>query len=518
MSLRWVPPANGSLRIDLLAGRDAAAERVDRGAHRRRHRAEVHGDVLGLHEQLAVGGEQRGRAVGPLLDVRAERGAAQHRAHLLGDAGRAARSGPAAPPGRALTAPIPPRSTQRAGGAGLGRASRRAPRSCSRARRRPPGPIAPARSDGGQVGRRRPATAARRRGPQGDDLDRRVRAGRSRCGARARPWKSSTDGDGELVALPGVAAVERRSSTVASRRRPSRGRLGGRARSSASSSPSWSSGVGPRPHELALRAARTAARPPRARRPAAGRSPPACRAPRPARRRAAARRRRTRPAPAPRVDAPLDRHRPHRLLHRRVDHRDDALGGRRPAPSSARRGRVDVERAEPGKRGVGRDAAGDEVGVGHRRLGAAAPVAGRARARRPALAGPTTERAAGVDAARSTRRRRRSCGRRATAAAPGSPPTDALGRRLRHAAEHEAHVGAACRPCRSVTASGKPLAAATRGRGPHAARPGPTAAARPAARRPSATGTSPPADVITSTSSASVAEPRRGTRGTRGRR
>ena len=45
--------------------------------------------MLGLHEQLAVGGEQRGRAVGSLLDVRAERGTAQHRTHLVGHAGEA---------------------------------------------------------------------------------------------------------------------------------------------------------------------------------------------------------------------------------------------------------------------------------------------------------------------------------------------------------------------------------------------------------------------------------------------
>ena len=77
----------GVVDDDLVAGPDAVAERVDGGAHRRRHRAEVHRDVLGLDEQLADGGEQRRRAVGPLLDVGAEGGAPQHRAHLLGHAG-----------------------------------------------------------------------------------------------------------------------------------------------------------------------------------------------------------------------------------------------------------------------------------------------------------------------------------------------------------------------------------------------------------------------------------------------
>ena len=63
------------------------AERSDGGVHRGRHRPEVHRDVLGLHEEVAVGGEEGGRAVGPLLDVRAEGGPAQHGPHLVGDAG-----------------------------------------------------------------------------------------------------------------------------------------------------------------------------------------------------------------------------------------------------------------------------------------------------------------------------------------------------------------------------------------------------------------------------------------------
>ena len=50
---------------------------------RRRHRAEVDRDVLGLHDHLAVRVEQRGRAVVALLDVRRVRAADQDRAHLL---------------------------------------------------------------------------------------------------------------------------------------------------------------------------------------------------------------------------------------------------------------------------------------------------------------------------------------------------------------------------------------------------------------------------------------------------
>ena len=51
------------------------------------HRAEVDGDVLGLHDQLAGGVEEGGRAVVALLDVRRIRRADQRRSHLV--AGRA---------------------------------------------------------------------------------------------------------------------------------------------------------------------------------------------------------------------------------------------------------------------------------------------------------------------------------------------------------------------------------------------------------------------------------------------
>ena len=85
MSLRWVPPGEGVVHHHVVAGSEPAGEGVDGGSHRRGHRAEVHRDVLGLREQLAGGGEDRRRAVGPLLDVRARRGAPQHGAHLVGD-------------------------------------------------------------------------------------------------------------------------------------------------------------------------------------------------------------------------------------------------------------------------------------------------------------------------------------------------------------------------------------------------------------------------------------------------
>ena len=100
MSGRWVPPANGSLRIQLRPGACVAlAHRRDRGGHR----AEVHRDVLGLHDHLAARVEQRARGVAALLDVRRVRGPDQQRAHLLAgrvqraEDDRAARSGPGRP-------------------------------------------------------------------------------------------------------------------------------------------------------------------------------------------------------------------------------------------------------------------------------------------------------------------------------------------------------------------------------------------------------------------------------------
>ena len=55
------------------------------GRDRRRERAEVDGNVLGLDHEPAVGVEQRGRAVAPLLDVGRQRAVDQRGAHLLRD-------------------------------------------------------------------------------------------------------------------------------------------------------------------------------------------------------------------------------------------------------------------------------------------------------------------------------------------------------------------------------------------------------------------------------------------------
>jgi hypothetical protein len=56
---------------------------VEHGRDRRRHRAEVDRDVLGLHHHLALGVEQGGGGVATLLHVRGVGGTDEHRAHLV---------------------------------------------------------------------------------------------------------------------------------------------------------------------------------------------------------------------------------------------------------------------------------------------------------------------------------------------------------------------------------------------------------------------------------------------------
>ena len=86
MSGRWVPPAKGSLRIHGSAGGVLLAEH---GGDRGGHRAEVHGDVLGLHDHLAARVEQRGGGVAALLDVGRE-GARTSTAPISSQAARSA--------------------------------------------------------------------------------------------------------------------------------------------------------------------------------------------------------------------------------------------------------------------------------------------------------------------------------------------------------------------------------------------------------------------------------------------
>ena len=64
-------------------------EALDRGAHRKRRRSEMHRNMRGLRDQLAAPIEQRARKIVTLLDVGGEAGHPEHHAHLLGDRGEA---------------------------------------------------------------------------------------------------------------------------------------------------------------------------------------------------------------------------------------------------------------------------------------------------------------------------------------------------------------------------------------------------------------------------------------------
>ena len=143
---------------------------------------------------------------------------------------------------------------------------------------------------------------------------------------------------------------------------------------------------------------------------------------------------------AARVDAPLDRHRPQRLLHGRVDHRDHAV----------RRDAGPIERRRAAAATSSRPSPGSSASAGMRPATRSASVtvgstpapavAGGAGHRAGALRADD-ERAAGVEA-----------GDRPAAGADGvdverrqadgKAAHRALARRLGHAAEHEAHVGA----------------------------------------------------------------------------
>ena len=243
----------------LVARAHPVTEVLDDRGHRRGHRAQVHRDVLGLGQQPAPGVEHRGGAVGPFLDVGTERRALQHRAHLLGDAHRAGRSAPGAPPGPerssggAAPDPLGAHDASRPIGAAPGPRARprgpptpRGPRSCSRRGRRPGG-RPPARRPSarptsctappcgpGRPGSRWPAP---RSPPPGH------RDGRSRCGdgaPRRSPPRSRTRSS---WLWPRVPAVHRRGH-LGRAASPSTDRASAASSSVAAASPAWSSGVG----------------------------------------------------------------------------------------------------------------------------------------------------------------------------------------------------------------------------------------------------------------------------------
>ena len=202
------------------------------------------------------------------------------------------------------------------------------------------------------------------------------------------------------------------------------------------------------------------------------------------------------------------RHHAHRAFHRRVHHRDHPVGRH---PGAVERGarRGDVEAPEPGELGVGGDAPEHEVGVGHRRPRCRRARSTRVRDRRPRSPG------------RPRARRRRRGARTDPPPAPmvwiasagsriGKPADRARRGGLRHAALDQAHVGAGAAHVERDRVGEAARRARRRPR--RARRPqDPRAASAPDARPRPTSGTSPPADVITSTSSASGADAARGT-------
>ena len=253
---------------------------------------EVHGDVLGLGQQVAGRVEHRRRAVGALLDVRARRRPAQHRAHLVGDAAEP-RHQHLQPRGvEASSPPSAARGRRRAPGSAAQPSGSQIVQSGSAIATGPVGGR-PRRRRAGRTGR----SSARERcgGADGDDLDGRVGPGEA-VALLVGLVERGRRRHGELVALAGVAAVDR----------------GGRDRVPArpASPPRRPAGAGRRPARCGRAAWATSARGRAAsgdvsrpdRRQHAGprraRSPRPCRGRRPARRRAAVRRRRRPPAPA----------------------------------------------------------------------------------------------------------------------------------------------------------------------------------------------------------------------------
>ena len=234
-------------------------------------------------------------------------------------------------------------------------------------------------------------------------------------------------------------------------------------------------------------AASTRARRPTARPRAAGRSPLACRA-RPATAHAC-----SGPAPPNATSARSRASTPRSTVTTRTA-RSMAASTTATTPSavtrsrsSARSCRRHVEPAEAGERGFGGDAREHEIGVGHRRLLAAAPVAGGAGDGARAL-GADDERAAGVESRdrAATGADRVDVERRQPDRISGDDPRR---RRLGHAPAHEAHVRARA-PHVERDRVGKAARRSRRPPPPARRRPARTAAAPPVARprRPPARG------------------------------
>ena len=407
MSGRCVPPAYGSLRIQTSPGAGSCA--ID-GGDRVGHRAEVDGDVLGLRDHPAALVEERGRAVAPLLDVRRERGADEHGAHLLGDRAQALPmtwSSMFTVSSRLVTSVLDPSLTPTHPGG----TSTVAPASSTTA-----GPATRRGCRPRELERRARAHVGR---AHRDELERRARGRRSRSAPRAR---GGTPPRGRLRAAPSARRTGPRSAgrprPRAAARRPRRaGRRSERTRVAplvARDEPERREHARRRGHEhradpelLGERA--------RVQRPGAAERDE---------------------REVARIVAALDRDDAQRAQHLRVDDLDDGRGvERRRARARRPRGRA---RRPPASRV--RQAAEQEVRVGHGRLRPAAAVAGRARVGARALA-----------ARRAARRPRR----RQTIEPPpaptvwmstvgsriGRPRDDALARALGRAADDQADVG-----------------------------------------------------------------------------
>ena len=217
MSGRWVPPAVRVVEHPCAVGRvRLVAHRGDRG----RHRAEVHGDVLGLHHHLPGRVEQRRRGVAALLDVGRVRRADQHGAHLLaggaqraedhlqlhrvdGHAGSSARRTSIAPSASTVRAPAGRHEHGRLGQWDDRRALERRAGDGPTGRRR-------------QLGRRR--RRRRRAHPHGHELDLLLRVAVAvallvRCLerlAQRRGRRVGRPGHGQLERLSAVAQLVRR--------------------------------------------------------------------------------------------------------------------------------------------------------------------------------------------------------------------------------------------------------------------------------------------------------------------
>ena len=367
MSLRWVPPANGSFRMTWLArARRPSPNAVDgrrapRPASSPRWTGMCSAWASSSPSAVNSAAEQSARSL--MLGLNAARRSTAPISSATPVEPRRSRT--AATPGRGSRRQLvsTPVQHERAGGAGLGPPARRAPRSCSRARRSPPARPPACAIGRRQVGRIATGDGTPGRGPHGHHLDRVRRAGRSRCAAGARP-RNVGDRGAPAARGSGPRSGSRRDvSTTTSARphadaEPARGQ---RPRPGAAGpGRAWSSGVGP---GLAPgRRWRGAARMPDGREhPGPGRHDHRrhARAPRPARRRAAARRRRRPPAPALADRRPA---RPTRArtacVHGRVDHRDHAVGGdagrRRARRRAASTSSAPEARAARRRRGCGR--------------------------------------------------------------------------------------------------------------------------------------------------------------------